>query len=67
MPHDHDVDGVAGHYVLGHAQRGVLSVVMVSMVLLDHVGALSHTQDGLINGTLTVHQLFNFGLFALGL
>jgi hypothetical protein len=65
MPHNHDIDGVAWNYVLGHAQRRVLSVVMVNMVLLDHVGALAHTQNGFISGTLAVQELFNFWFFAL--
>lgn len=38
---------------------------MVGMVLLHHIGALAHAEDGLISRALAVHQLFNFLFFTL--
>lgn len=66
MSHNHDIDGIAWNYVLGDAQRGVFRIVMVGMVLLNHIGALAHTEEGFISGTLAVQELFNFWFFGLG-
>lgn len=57
MSNNHDVDGVTWHNILSDAQRRVLGVIVICVVLFNNIGTFADIQhDFLLRlGALAMH------------